>query len=47
MKKNLTPQEIIDQYVEAGNILAETTLSGDYKRGNKTVKKIQKIFEAI
>ena len=35
----MSPQEIIEQYVETCSILKETTLSGDYKKGNKEGKK--------
>ena len=40
----MSPQEIIDQYIECGAILTETTLNGDYKRGNKVTKKMEKLF---
>ena len=44
MKKILTPQEIINQYLETGIVLAETALNGDYKRGNKIAKENRKVF---
>jgi thiamine kinase-like enzyme len=47
MRKQLSPQEIVEQYIEAGKVLTETTLNGDYKRGNKIAKELQKVFEKL
>jgi hypothetical protein len=47
MRKPLAPQEIVDQYLETGVVLAETALIGDYKRGNKFAKKNRKVFDAL
>ncbi len=47
MKKNISPEEIIDKYIEIGTILKETTLSGDYKKGNKERNKIIKLFKLL
>ena len=47
MKKKMTPQEIINQYIEAGIILSETTLSGDYKKGNPIARKLAKPSELM
>ena len=33
--KELKKEEIINQYIRSGLIRYETTLSGDYKKGNK------------
>jgi len=46
-EKPLLPQEVIDQYVETCSILEETTLSGDYKRGNKEGRKIINVFKLL
>jgi hypothetical protein len=47
MKRNLSPKDVIEQYIETCGVLRETTLSGDYKRGNKEGKKIVKIFKIL
>lgn len=47
MKKIVTPQEIIYQYLETGTILAETALIGDHKRGNKIAKENRKVFSIL
>ena len=44
MKKVMSPQEIIEQYIETCLILKETALSGDYKKGNKEGEKVVRIF---
>lgn len=44
MKKVLTFQEIICQYLDTGDVLTETALNGDYKRGNKIAKENKKVF---
>jgi len=44
MKKTLSPQKIIEEYIEAGIVLTETTLDGNYKRGNAVAKRLQKAF---
>ena len=41
----MTPQEIINQYIETGIVLAETSMNGDYKRGNAIAKKNRNIYE--
>lgn len=38
-------QDIIDQYIDICSILRETTLNGDYKRGNKEGKKIIEVYK--
>lgn len=47
MKKILTPQQIINQYLETGIVLSETALNGDYKRGNKIAKENRKVFAIL
>jgi hypothetical protein len=47
MKKVISPQAVINQYIETCNILKETTPEGDYKRENKEWKKIVKIFKIL
>jgi hypothetical protein len=47
MEKIITPQEVIDQYIETCDILRETVPEGDYKRGNREWKKIVKIFKIL
>ena len=47
MKKEITPKEVIRQYIESGLILRETTISGDYKTGNKEGNKIVKVFKIL
>ena len=47
MKKTITSQEIIEQYIESGLVLRETTLNGDYKKGNREGAKIIKIFKIL
>jgi hypothetical protein len=47
MKKVLSPQAVIDQYIETCDILKETTLTGDYKRGNREGKNVVRIFKIL
>lgn len=47
MKKKLSPQAVIDQYVEIGLILRDTALNGDYKTGNKEIKRIIALFKIL
>jgi hypothetical protein len=47
MSKKISKQTIISQYIETCDVLKETTLNGDYKRGNKEYKKIIKVFKII
>lgn len=47
MKKILAPQEIINQYLETGVVLAKTALNGDYKGGNKIAKENRKVFAIL
>ncbi|GHU83106.1 hypothetical protein FACS1894196_2470 [Clostridia bacterium] len=47
MKKIVSPQNVVEQYVETCQILKETALSGDYKRGNKEGRKIVKMFRIL
>lgn len=35
----LSEDEIIEQYIESGKIMYQTTLNGDYKKGNREGKK--------
>ncbi len=43
--KNYTVEEIIEIYENSGKILYETTMSSDYKKFNKEVSKLTKIFK--
>jgi len=45
--KKMAAQKIIELYLESGAILFETTLNGDYKRGNLAAKKLAKPSEFI
>jgi hypothetical protein len=47
MKRNITPGDVNNQYIETGLILWETTLSGDYKKGNKEGKKIVAVYKLL
>lgn len=47
MKKILSAQELIKDYIEYATIEGETKLNGDYRKGNRMVKKLNKIFEAL
>jgi hypothetical protein len=47
MRKKLSPQEIINQYIETGTTLTETVFSGDYKKGNVIAKKNRKLFDVL
>ena len=47
MKKSLSPQDVISQYVESGVVLTETTLNGDYRKGNKEGEKLIKVFKSL
>jgi hypothetical protein len=38
---------MIDKYIEAGIILTETALNGDYKKGNIVAQKNRKLFEVL
>ena len=46
-ERMFTPQEVINQYIESGLVLRETTLSGDYKKGNKEGKKLVQVFKIL
>lgn len=43
MKKNMSTESIIEQYIEAGIIMTEALPNGDYKKNNREAKKIKKI----
>jgi hypothetical protein len=43
----ISPQAVINQYVKTCDILSETTLEGDYKRGNKEGEKVVDIFKIL
>jgi hypothetical protein len=43
MKKNQLPQSLVEQYIEAGTIMAEALPNGDYKTNNREAKKLKKI----
>lgn len=43
----LSEDEIIEQYIESGKIMYQTTLNGDYKKGNREGKKINKLFKYL
>jgi len=43
MKKNMTQQALVEQYIEAGQIMAEALPNGDYKKNNREAKKLKKI----
>ena len=45
--KELKKEEIINQYIRSGLIRYETTLSGDYKKGNKEYPKTLKVFKYL
>ncbi len=45
MKKEKKATEIIDLYIEYADIEGKSKLEGDYKTGNKMVKKINKLSE--
>ena len=47
MRKSLTVQEMIEQYLETGRVITETTMTGDYKRGNAMVRKNAKVNEKL
>ena len=48
MKKNiLSPQDVINQYIETCAISLETMNNGDYKRANREYKKILKVFKFL
>lgn len=38
---------LINEYIENATIQGEATLDGDYKRGNKAVKKLTKIYKLM
>lgn len=39
----MSPQSIINQYIEAGLIMSEALPNGDYKNNNRVAKRIKKI----
>jgi len=41
----LAPQQIIKEYAEYAEIQGQCTLDGDYKQGNKMVKKLNAFFK--
>ena len=43
----MTPREMIEQYIETGRVITETTMSGDYRKGNVIAKKNAKVFEQL
>lgn len=45
--KKYSVEEIIQQYEKSGRIIEETTQTGDYKTGNREVKKLTKIFKLL
>jgi hypothetical protein len=47
MKKVISPQAVINQYIETCDILRETMPEGDYKRGNREWNKVVKIFKIL
>jgi hypothetical protein len=47
MIKTISSQKIIEQYIETCEILKETTLSGNYKTGNKDGNNIIKIIKVL
>ena len=47
MKNSMSAQDVIKQYVETCNILRETALSGNYRRGNREGKKIVRVFKQL
>jgi len=47
MMKQLTPQDIINQYVEFCEIERKCTLNGDYKTSNKHGKRMLKVFKEL
>lgn len=45
--KKLKSEDIINKYVKSGLISYETTLNGNYKKGNKEYWKLKKILEYL
>jgi len=45
--KKMTPQEMVEQYIETGRVLTETTMNGDFKRGNAMVKRNSKVYDEL
>lgn len=40
-------ESLIEQYEKSGKICLESTVTGDYKKGNKEAKKLTKIFKYL
>ena len=47
MKKSLSNEQLVEQYLKTGVVLTETSLNGDYKKGNKIAKENRKVFEVL
>jgi hypothetical protein len=47
MKKLKSANEIISEYIEYATIEGQTKLDGDYKTGNRMVKKLNKLCEQL
>ena len=45
--KKIENQEIVEQYIKSGTILYETTLDGNYKKGNKEYFKLLKLYKFL
>ena len=45
--RKIDKSNLIEKYIEYATIEGETKLSGDYKKGNEMVKKLNKIVETI
>lgn len=45
--KELSRNTITNQYIKSGVIGYETTLNGDYKKGNKEYTKIKKVYQYL
>jgi len=46
-KKPLTPQLVLDQYDESCLIRRETALSADYRKGNREIEQLVRIFRQL
>ena len=47
MKKDMSPESLIKEYIEGGTIIMEALLNGDYKANNRAVKKLNKATDSL
>ncbi len=40
-------EKIVEQYIKSGEIMYETTMNGNYRKGNREGKKLNKLFKKI